>query len=46
MQNSGVSFLLSGAMVDALFNLWGLNHWVCNIAAFRSLPIAGIYATW
>ena len=43
---SGVCFLLSGAMLDAIFTLGDSTTGVCTIATPWSLPMAGIYATW
>ena len=43
---SGVCFLLSGAMLDAIFTPGGSTIGVCTITAPCSLPMAGICATW
>ena len=44
--SSGVCFLLSGAMLDAIFALGGTTIGVCTIATPSSLPMTGICATW
>ena len=43
---SGVCFLLSGAILDAIFTLGRLNHWGLHYCNPWSLPMAGICATW
>ena len=43
---SGVCFLLSGAMLDAIFTPTGSTIRVCTIAFPWSLSVAGICATW
>ena len=42
----GVCFLLSGIMLDAIFLNGGSTIKVCTIAAFWSIPMAGICASW
>ena len=44
--HSGVCFLLSGAMLDAVFPYGGSTISICTIATLWSLPMAGICATW
>ena len=39
-------FLLSGAMLDAIFTSEGSTMGVCTIATLWKLPLGGIYATW
>ena len=41
----GVCFLLSGAMLDAVFTYGGSTIGVCTIAALLSLPMVGTCAT-
>ena len=43
---SGVYFLLSGGMLDAIFTYGGSTIGVCTIATLRSLPMEGMCATW
>ena len=43
---SGVYFLLSGALLDAIFTPGGSTIGVCTPATPWSLPVAGICATW
>ena len=43
---SGVYFLLSGTMLDAIFTNGGSTIEVCTIVAFQSIPMAEICATW
>ena len=43
---SGVCFLLSGAMLDAISTLRGSTIGVCTIATSWSLSVEGICATW
>ena len=43
---SGVCFLLSGAMLDAIFTNLGSTIGICTNAAFWSIPMAGIHAAW
>ena len=43
---SGVCFLLSGAMMDAIFTYGGSTIGVCTLATLWSLPMTGICATW
>ena len=41
---SGVSFLLSDTMLDAIFNYGGSTIRVCTISAFWNIPMVGICA--
>ena len=43
---SGVCFLLSGAMLDAVFTFGSSTIRVCTIATLWSLPMVSICATW
>ena len=43
---SGVCFLLSGAMLDAIFTYGGSTIGVCTISILWNLLMAGICATW
>ena len=43
---SGACFLLSGAMLDAIFTYWGSTIGVCIIATLRTLLVADICAAW
>ena len=43
---SGVCFLLSGDMHDALFTYGGSTIGICTVATLWNLPMAGICAAW
>ena len=44
--SSGECFLLSDAMLDAIFNYGGSTVGVCTIATLWRIHMAGICATW